>query len=263
MYLRDYRTPQGVPAVLGHCFLGHSGAWKGLIGALQTPLDAVAFDLPGHGRSPMPPEANDLQAQVAEQLAGIVTQPSLLIGHSFGGAALLRFALRHPARVRGLVLIEPVFIAAAMVEPGFEPSDEDTVYALAAREGRLEEAARLFYAYNDPTRDWDALPEPAKTTMIAQMRLLPATEPGVVADSGNLLEPGLMEGFAPPVLLIGGSHSPPLFPAVIRALSRRLRHARVARIEGAGHMLPVTHAEETAHLIDIWLRDTGLATGPD
>ena len=260
IHTRRFGGPGGLPSLLVHCFLGHSGAWAPMADLIAPRLDALAFDMPGHGRTPMPPHVGDLQAEVANLIDGFVTKPSLLIGHSFGAVSLMRFALHNPGRVLGLVLIEPVFIAAALADPEFEPAPGDADYAIAAQEGRYEDAARQFFSFNDPSRDWNALPAAARAQMTAQMQLLPATEPGAIKDSGRLLTPGLMEGFAPPVLLIGGARSPALFPAIIKALGERFTDARRVEIEGAGHMVPLTHARQTADAINCWLRDTGMAT---
>ena len=94
--------------------------------------------------------------------------------------------------------------------------------------------------------------------MTAQMQLLPATEPGAVSDSGNLLAPGLMEGFTRPVLLIGGERSPPMFAAIINALAKRLPNVETAIIDGAGHMAPMTHPQQAADLISAWMSEKGL-----
>jgi len=248
-----------VPTLMAHCFLGHSGAWGAMAEALGPLIDALAFDMPGHGRTPMPEQIGDLQADVAGQIDGFVAVPSLLIGHSFGAASALRFALRHPERVLGMVLIEPVFIAAALADPDYTPAPHnDADYSILARTDRLEEAARSFFAYNDASRDWDALPAPARAMMTAQMRLLPATEPGIIDDSGDLLAPGLMEAFEPSVLLIGGDRSPEIFPAIIKALAKRLPHVKSEVIAGAGHMVPMTHPQETADRIAQWMDAHGL-----
>lgn len=249
----------GLPTLFAHCFLGHSGMWRGLIEAMNPTPETLAFDLPGHGRSAMPEQPGDLHAEVAEIIDGLVEQPMLLIGHSFGGASMLRFALKNPDRVLGLVLFEPVFIAAGLAEQGVAAQDFNDGFADAVRDERHDDAARAFYEYNDPSRRYDDLPEEAKSVMRRQMRLLPATEPGVVHDSGGLLSPGLMDGFAPPVLLLGGACTPPLFPPILRGLHRRLNGAELVEIAEAGHMLPLTHAAECGSRIDAWRARHGLA----
>lgn len=262
IFSQRFGAPGGVPTVLAHCFLGHSGAWRPLVEGITPPLDALAFDMPGHGRSPMPDPSVDLLAVVTDLIEERVTEPSLLIGHSFGGVAMLNFALHNPDRVLGVALIEPVFIAAALADPhSGQSSAEDSAeyaYSQLARAGQFEDAAQSFYHFNDPSREWAALPEAAQRAMIRQMQLLPATEPGVAEDTAQLLAPGLMEGFAPPVLLIGGIQSPAIFPAIIRALAKRLPNVESAVIADAGHMAPMTHAPQTAACIVRWMQVHGL-----
>jgi lipase len=89
--------------------------------------------------------------------------------------------------------------------------------------------------------------------------MMPTSSPGLIADSGGLLEPGRMEGFTRPVLLLAGSDSAPIYRAVCRALGRRLGRAEVQVEPGAGHMLPITHAAGVAARIDGWLARHGLA----
>ncbi len=145
-------VPGGRPALFAHCFLGHSGAWKGLVSRLADPVDALAFDLPGHGRSPMPARVGDLHAEVAAEVPGLLAHlgPAPLgFGHSFGGAVLLRHALADPGAFAGLVLVEPVFFAAARGMPEYAnwQAAEAPVHA-ALSEGRAEDAVRAFLAEN-------------------------------------------------------------------------------------------------------------------
>ncbi len=69
----------------------------------------VAPDMPGHGFSEAPERATleSLYDGVAELLARILDGPSVLFGHSLGGALALRLALERPELVAGLVLLSP------------------------------------------------------------------------------------------------------------------------------------------------------------
>lgn len=255
-------APGGRGALMAHCFLGHAGAWKGLVSRLANPVDALAFDLPGHGRSPMPDQVGDLHAEVAAEvpglLAGLGAGP-LGFGHSFGGAVLLRHAVADPGAFAGLVLVEPVFFAAARGMPEYPvwQASEAPVHAALA-EGRAEDAVRAFLAENGDGTDWGAIPEGERARLIRLIPLVSATMPGLIGDSGGLMDPGRMEGFAAPVLLLAGDRSPPIFRAICRGLAARLPRAEVRLVEGAGHMLPITHAAEVARIVDGWRTANGL-----
>lgn len=261
-------SPGGLPSVLAHCFLGHSGGWAGLVQAMAPPLDALAFDMPGHGRSPAwedPTGSGDYQADVAAMMAGLVAAregdgPLLLIGHSFGATVALRHALARPDTVRALVLFEPVFFAAAAGEPEFADyirAEEPLAAALGS--GDTERAARAFMQINGDAPEWDSLPEKQRARFMAQMPLIAASRAGVFSDSGKLLAPGRMEAFSVPVLLVTGERSPAIFQAVARALARRLGRAEWRVVEGAGHMVPITHAGQSAALIGEWMARHGIA----
>lgn len=255
--------PSGLPAVLAHCFLGHSGGWKRLLEALVTPLDAVAFDLPGHGRSAPWSGEGDLHSVATAALAHQITRPALLIGHSFGGTLALRQALEAPDSVRGLVLIEPVLFAAAADTPELAAhSEAEQPLRVAFERGDLAEAARIFFALNGDEAGWHAMPGAARAVMIRQMAMIDAAHPVLMEDSAGLLAPGRMASFDKPVLVLAGAQSPPVFPAAARAVAARLPRATFASIAGAGHMAPITHPAATAAAIDGWLARTGLNEKP-
>jgi len=265
MHLHSRRLGRrgGRPALLAHCFLSHGGGWARLVSALPAPPDALAPDLPGHGRSPVPQDPGDFHALVAGALGGLVAQPSLLIGHSFGAAALLRLALHRPDCASGLVLIEPGFFAAAagMAEHAPYLAQEAPMHA-AMRAGDPQQAARHFLGLNPGSPAYETLRPPIRAAMAARMPLIVASHAGLHQDSGGLLAPGLMEAFDVPVLLIVGSETTPIFHAMSRVLAARLKRAERAVIGGATHMAPVSHPAETAAVIHDWMQRTGQIPSP-
>lgn len=85
---------------------GQTGASLVPLAELLPGKDIILFDLPGFGQTPMlAPGAGT--ADYAEALAIRLPsdRPAILIGHSFGARVALRYAARHPDRLRALILI--------------------------------------------------------------------------------------------------------------------------------------------------------------
>lgn len=79
--------------------------------ALAARFETLALDWPAMGASPPPPNPDAFGAEaLADELEELViargSQPALFIGHSVGGYAAARLALRRPEYVRGLVLVD-------------------------------------------------------------------------------------------------------------------------------------------------------------
>ena len=68
----------------------------------------------------------------------------------------------------------------------------------------------------------------------------------LVDDSLGFLEPGTLEGLTCPVQLIRGSETHPVIGVINDVLAARLPEAENKIIAGAGHMVPITHAAQTA-----------------
>ena len=76
----------------------------------------IVPDRPGHGRSPDPHRPDDAEADGA-WVADLLEDGAHLVGHSFGGCVALAAAVRRPAAVRSLTLIEPAMQKVAIASP--------------------------------------------------------------------------------------------------------------------------------------------------
>ncbi|MFZ5963057.1 alpha/beta fold hydrolase [Thalassococcus sp. BH17M4-6] len=240
------------PAVLLHCALAHGGAWGGVMAQLGGRIAALAPDMPGHGQSPAWDGTGDIFDLVTAAAADCLDAPAHVIGHSFGAVIALRLALECPDRVRSLMLIEPVLFRAALTEDpaAFEAYCAwDRPMADAMEAGRWDAAAQHFTASWGTGQDWQSMSQAQRDRYAVQMRLVNGTRPALMDDRAGLLAPGRLEGLRMPVRLLRGDATLPIMTPIHRALARRVPGAQNEVVEGAGHMLPISHPGATAQHI--------------
>jgi pimeloyl-ACP methyl ester carboxylesterase len=94
--------------VLTHGLAANTGTWKAQVPSLSAKSRVLTWDLRGHGRSAAPegPYAlGDLAGDLARVLDRAAVERAVVLGHSAGGVVAMRFALDHPERTAGLVLV--------------------------------------------------------------------------------------------------------------------------------------------------------------
>jgi pimeloyl-ACP methyl ester carboxylesterase len=248
-------TGHGPDLVMVHGLAANLAFWfLNIVPRLARDFRVTVFDLRGHGESDMPPTGYTTR-DMADDLEGLLDQLGSarvhLVGHSFGGAVALHFALRHPTRVKSLTLadarvhgLQPLPSETdasfwnerhrALRDRGIDiPDDAPRVLFTMFEElgadlpwavGQDAKAGRLG-AWNPNSRSgrkWIALRE--TTTLARDVRL--------VGD----LDAAAIQGLVPPVLLMFGEQSRCL--PTCRELERLLPGARTVRIPGTGHFFP-------------------------
>jgi pimeloyl-ACP methyl ester carboxylesterase len=167
--------------------------------AAAARADVVLYDLRGHGKSERPRSGYGLHEMVAD-LHGLlealeVRGPVVLAGNSYGGLIALAYAIAHPARVAGLVLVD-----AHLGDVGF--ADEMAATLSLEGEARDRKIADSFRAWlgRHSERKRNRLAETARalvhgTTLVEDLRV---TSP-LAADA--------LRGVSAPVLALYGERS--------------------------------------------------------
>ena len=77
--------------------------------------------------------------------------------------------------------------------------------------------------------------------MAQRIHIVGPTEDALYNDASCMLVSGALERLEQPVLLLRGAQSEAVIPIVNAGLAARLKRIKNVRIEGASHMLPMTH----------------------
>ena len=114
----------GPPVVLLHgAFMTITNNWVGWIGELSRTRKVIAVEMQGHGRTADVPRDftyENLADDVPALLDYLKIPRADLIGYSMGGAVAMECAIRHPDRVRRVVIISSTFRSDGMVPEAVE-----------------------------------------------------------------------------------------------------------------------------------------------
>lgn len=230
--------PSGIPVLLLH---GVTDSWRSFEPVLpQLPASIRAFALTqrGHGHASRPPTGYryaDFAADLAAFMDILGLESALIVGHSMGSAIAQRFAIDHPGRTFGLVLIgafvgearNPVLVEAEAIvskltdpiDPGFVREFQVSTLAQpvppAFLDTVVEESLKV------PARVWREVFETLR-------------DDDVAAECGRI---------SVPTLVILGDRDCFAAPDVVEARARDIAGARLLVYRGAGHAL---HWEEPA-----------------
>ena len=109
MHIRDEGNRAGPPLVLLHGAYASVHAWEPWVDELGDEFRLISFDLPGFGLTGAVPGGDYSRANMSRTLDQIMRlmklERAIIVGHSMGGSVALQYALDHPQKIRGLILI--------------------------------------------------------------------------------------------------------------------------------------------------------------
>jgi len=236
----------GAPLVLLHGFTGAGSAFDHLRETLGACFRVTAPDLPGHGNSP---EATGWDDALRALRDALPAQPFFLAGYSMGARLALAFALRHPGRVRTLVLESGSPGIEDPAERERRRAEDDRLAAFALREGVAAFVAR-----------WEEHPTlsglrdlPTPLAIAVRERRLRSSAAGLASALRHLgagAQPSLWDelpGLRVPTLLLAGERDVK-FSDIARGMAGRIPGARLRLLSGCGHS---PHLEAPARYAEV------------
>jgi pimeloyl-ACP methyl ester carboxylesterase len=226
----------GPPIVLLHGWGGESRSFHPLQQALAPSFRTLAPDLPGFGRSALPPTTwgvDDYADHLTTWLDDLSIERTSLIGHSFGGRVAIVLAATRPDRVDKLVLT-----ASAGILPR-----RTLGYHLKVRSARL-------------ARKVLGTPPIASVRPALERRLYDALGATDYANAGPLrptfvrvvnqdLRP-LLPRIVAPTLLVWGEKDDSTPLADGKLMAREIPNSRLIVYRGAGHFAYLEQGERFA-----------------
>lgn len=246
-----YATTQGDHGswvVFCHGLFGQGKNWTQMSKTVAERHRVLLLDMPQHGRSPWTDDFSYTDA--ADQVAAAIAEhageePVALVGHSMGGKIGMVLALRHPAQVARLCVVDvaPVEYASGREFVGYVHALR--ALDLAALESRADADAALRPAVpNDTVRSFllqnlRRTPEPPGWAWQPNLAVLDRRMDAITGWPGADLE-----GLPPydgPVLWVRGDRSEHVLEEHAAEMGRLFPRVRKLTVRNAGHWV---HSEQ-------------------
>ncbi|EGL16967.1 MULTISPECIES: alpha/beta hydrolase [unclassified Paenibacillus] len=241
---------KGAPVVLIHSPGVDSREWKFIAPILAQSFQVITFDGRGTGKSPAPTDPANLVEDLKRLLDHLNIGQAALIGHSMGGQAAADFALTYPSMVSRLILLAPSL-------SGFPYSKEFTEWLAQVNSfapdldkmiGTSLAGPNYRVVMSSPQRDFlIEMHTDYMRRVFTEWKSFEVNWPQPPAIER-------LEEISAPTLFLQGTVEWGDMERVAEEY-KRVPSCKIIRIEGADHMLTLTHPAETAGSIEQFLKD--------
>lgn len=243
MHLFYRKLGAGTPLIVLHGVFGSSDNWLTLGKQLADHYEVFLIDQRNHGLSPRSPffDYDVLSEDLRNFIMHHRLKNPIIVGHSMGGKVAMNFALKHPAMLCSLVVVD---IAPRAYPPhhqailkGLNAIPLDKISTRKEAEDILAEyvpdtAIRQFLLKNLARKEDGQFEWRINLTVIEQQ--MPAILGQIDAATT----------FDKPTLFIGGSRSTYILPQDHADIRRLFPYAQIQFIEGAGHWVQAEKPKE-------------------
>jgi lipase len=241
----------GTPVVFLHSGVGSAGEWREVFSLWPTGYHLIAIEAFRGGSGPGLPAVRTIDdfADQVHAVVGYVEQPIHLVGFSWGGATGLHMAASAPAALTSLDVIEPE--AYSVLEAADGPAFTTLVNLRDRWRGHVQAgdwyaAFEEFIDFYNGQGSFAAWPAARRDAFLDDQRAR--------GDLWDVLfnAPITARSLASvdiPVHVIEGSVTSIVDRAICDVVMKNVQNAKRSVIDGAGHMIPLSHPAELTRVL--------------
>jgi len=234
---------------------GFNGAiWEETARTLANNASVNCIDLPGHGQSPMPQDYTI--ETLADTVAATLPEQGNVVGWSLGGMVAMQIALRHPAKIKKLILVGSVarFVSDDDWRYGVSPEIFQNFSASLNKDlqGTLQRFIALQIMGSEESRI-------ILRKLKALMNSNAAPQPAALQGGLKILQDVDLRDQLPqlkqPTLMIFGKRDTLSRPQTAKQMLPLLPNATLEIIDRAGHAPFLSHNEYFTNLIEQFIHE--------
>jgi 3-oxoadipate enol-lactonase len=247
------RHGEGPPLVFAHGIGGNHLSWWQQVPHFRDRYTCVVFDHPGFGRSALAPGEQSFVDSLGELLDELGLDRVHLMAQSMGGRTCLGYTLRHPERVRALVMASTMFPLDLPEFGDWRRESGRSFKALAAQGIHAAIGATM------------AREQPLLAFLYQEISALNPPWSPSNPPPGSVRVPDVgreaLAGFATPTLFVIGEEDAAIPPRVLELAVAAVPGARAARFPRSGHSVYFERAAEFNRAVDGFLASAAAAPG--
>ncbi|NPU10872.1 alpha/beta hydrolase [Bradyrhizobium sp. 83012] len=253
--------PQRQSIVFLHGIGGAARAWRRQIEQFGEHYHAVAWDMPGYGRSVPLDEVSmtSLAAALQDFLIRIDAQHPILVGHSIGGMIVQEWLITHPQAATAVVL--------AQTSPAFGKADGDWQKSfIEARLGPLDRGATMASLAPDLVKELVGDDPDPRGLAVATSCMAGVPEASYRASMLALLgfdRRQALKDIEVPTLVLSGSRDRNAPAPMMEKMASFIPSADYVELEGAGHLVNLERPDEFDAALAFFLKAHATINGAE
>jgi pimeloyl-ACP methyl ester carboxylesterase len=240
-----------------HGMCGGVWNWHDQFERLSHEFRCIAYDRRAHGRSEAGTKDQSFRTHVddaAAMIDALDLDKPLLVGSSAGGAIAIELVYRYPDLVCGAVVIEPPLLnLVPALELEFRAELRPIIEKAIADE-RPDNAVDGFFNVVC-AQFWEQADESRRESLRGNAPMLFAA----LQSQGATLTLDELATIRHPILLVGGSDSPPIMHSIANMLRNTLPNVRFLEVQNCGHVVYAEQPEEFAEAVATFARVADVA----
>ena len=256
LFHRDWGEGQPVVFVSSWALSGEMWAYQ-VAHLADAGFRCIAYDRRGHGRSDVPGRGYDMDT-LADDLAAVIDTLGLkdviLVGHSMGGAEVVRYLGKH-----GTAKVKKVVLVAAVAPYVVQTPDNPFGAPMAYHQATLKAYATDFpkWAMDNQAPFFTPETSPAMKAWLTDQLLatpVPVAVAAFKALIGKDLRPDLPRIDRPVLILHGDKDASAPLAATGQRLAAGIKGAELKVYPGAPHGLFVTHMDQLNRDLEAFMK---------